>query len=90
MAIQQPIGVQSAAVHASLGHYGIKADDDVEPDYDIEVVKSLARLAGGDLAGFADQTQPPAAVAAWINQTDPREACGLLCAALRRWHVVRR
>ncbi|MEM6330647.1 MAG: hypothetical protein AAF790_10405 [Planctomycetota bacterium] len=58
-------------------------------DHEVEVLKALGRLTGGDFASFADQQEPPPEVMAWIDRAGPRETRGLLSAALCRWVALR-
>lgn len=52
---------------------------------DLAVVRSLARLTGGDIATFQHTSEPPDEVIRWLADADRSGVNGALIHAVRRW-----
>lgn len=57
---------------------------------DLAVIQALARLSGGDIAAFAEATDPPEEISRWLGEADGAQVNGLLIQTLRRWNQLRR
>jgi len=59
-------------------------------DLDVAVLQSLSRLMPDRLEELADHRWPPKNILKWLSQADLPKTHGLLIAALRRYHELRR
>ena len=57
---------------------------------DLEVIRALARLTGGDFFPFAEAVDPPDTIAQWLREADSAQVNGLLIQTLRRWNELKR
>lgn len=59
-------------------------------DLNIAVLQSLSRLTDGQPTEFSDHEWPSLEILDWVARAERPELHGLLIAALRRWHQLRR